>query len=366
LGRRVSKTSNNTVTVFVHSDYQILDEFVSINNSPLTINNSFVYASYIDDPIASINTNGKFFYHSNQQFSIGAITDSLGNLTERFGYNAYGKPITILDSVLVKNEYFFTGRQFDAESGLFYFRARFYDASLGQFISRDPIGYIDGMNLYRGCFVPCDLDPSGFEAKVDVLPGATQKEKDMARVTRNTIVNSDSKADPCYVFFFFGHTNSSNEDYKRMKDKGAENIGVLACKLGKCNGLQNWPVPGVNETIGVGGTTNSNGARTYYPLKDQTAAEAVYSNRLIQLIDSALKSVNDQAKALADKGTKCDCPNYYVQIICTGEDAKTQIDILNWYNREKGTSLSCGGIVSTYKNKNYDLNDPSCCKNTKK
>ena len=40
-------------------------------------------------------------------------------------------------------------------------RARYYHAELGRFISRDPIGYVDGMNLYRAYFVPSGFDPSG-------------------------------------------------------------------------------------------------------------------------------------------------------------------------------------------------------------
>ena len=40
-------------------------------------------------------------------------------------------------------------------------RARYYHAELGRFISRDPIGYVDGMSLYRAYFVPGGADPSG-------------------------------------------------------------------------------------------------------------------------------------------------------------------------------------------------------------
>ena len=43
------------------------------------------------------------------------------------------------------------------------YRARFYHAELGRFISRDPIGYVDGMSLYRAYFAPNYLDPSGGE-----------------------------------------------------------------------------------------------------------------------------------------------------------------------------------------------------------
>ena len=42
-----------------------------------------------------------------------------------------------------------------------YFRARYYDPNLGEFISRDPLGYVDGMSLYRAYFVPGGMDPLG-------------------------------------------------------------------------------------------------------------------------------------------------------------------------------------------------------------
>ena len=42
-----------------------------------------------------------------------------------------------------------------------YKRARFYSVQLGRFISRDPLGFVDGMNLYRAYFVPSGVDPSG-------------------------------------------------------------------------------------------------------------------------------------------------------------------------------------------------------------
>jgi RHS repeat-associated protein len=42
-----------------------------------------------------------------------------------------------------------------------YKRARIYSAQLGRFISRDPLGFVDGMSLYRAYFVPGKTDPSG-------------------------------------------------------------------------------------------------------------------------------------------------------------------------------------------------------------
>ena len=45
----------------------------------------------------------------------------------------------------------FTGRQYDPETLLHYFRARYYHPRLGRFLSRDPLLYADGMNLYEYC-----------------------------------------------------------------------------------------------------------------------------------------------------------------------------------------------------------------------
>ena len=88
-------------------------------------------------------------------------------------YDPYGK-LTIYtgdwsstrSSSLYANPYLYTGREYDAETGLYHYRHRYYHAELGRFLSRDPIGYDGGeVNLYR--YVknapPAARDPFGLK-----------------------------------------------------------------------------------------------------------------------------------------------------------------------------------------------------------
>ncbi len=239
LGRRVSKASGNTVTVFVHSNYQILTEYKSTNGGAFTESQSFVYATYIDDPIALINANGSYFYHSNQQFSIGAITDSNGNLTERYGYNAYGKPVVISDSILVDNLYFFTGRQLDSETGLFYFRARYYDASLGQFISRDPIGFVDGMSLYRGYFASNSLDWEGLATQECCdKNGVKTNYDDTTHCCIDGVITIKKVKGDCAITLYLSH--GSTENLTPPPQKGV--YGYVGCYTSQNNIGNDYPV----------------------------------------------------------------------------------------------------------------------------
>jgi len=61
-----------------------------------------------------------------------------------FDAAATAKPAPTATTVL------FTGRVFDAETGLYYFRARYFDPELGVFVSRDPLGFVDGFSVYHG------------------------------------------------------------------------------------------------------------------------------------------------------------------------------------------------------------------------
>ena len=61
--------------------------------------------------------------------SITEITNQSGTLVQRYAYSSFGKIESQLDPNFVQ-PYTFTARELDAESGLYYFRARFYDSAI--------------------------------------------------------------------------------------------------------------------------------------------------------------------------------------------------------------------------------------------
>ena len=108
--------------------------------------------------------------HSNQQYSVTAVTTSAGTVAERYAYSAYGEP-TILDgfgsaiaSSSINNRYSYTGREWDATVGLYHFRARWMSPKSGRFLGRDPIGFEGSpFDLYEVCesSILIYADPTG-------------------------------------------------------------------------------------------------------------------------------------------------------------------------------------------------------------
>jgi RHS repeat-associated protein len=88
-------------------------------------------------PLERIDLNGAVFYfHADQLGNIRTITDSGANIVNTYSYDSYGN-LTSLTGTLV-NPFQSSGQYFDSESTIYYLRARYYDPTSAQFISRDP------------------------------------------------------------------------------------------------------------------------------------------------------------------------------------------------------------------------------------
>lgn len=103
----------------------------------------------------------RYFYLHDRLGSVRQVIDTDGDAVNHYTYKPLGE-LAAADAT-VDNPFMFTGREWDAETGNYYYRARYYSPQLGRFMSPDPIGYADGMNMfaYVGNNPPNFVDPWG-------------------------------------------------------------------------------------------------------------------------------------------------------------------------------------------------------------
>jgi len=84
-----------------------------------------------------------------EQDGIGSIT-SLSNpaaaLANTYTYDSFGN--VAASSGSLTNPLRYTAREFDSETGIYQYRTRYFDPSIGRFVSEDPMGFDAGINFY--------------------------------------------------------------------------------------------------------------------------------------------------------------------------------------------------------------------------
>ena len=114
-------------------------------------------------PTCTINNNGTVgYYHTDEHGNVSAISDTSRNVVADYDFDAFGNETVSTDSYY--NPMRYCGEYYDAETGLIYLRARYYDPTIGRFISEDPIK--DSTNWY----VYCSNNPVAFVDPSGLLP----------------------------------------------------------------------------------------------------------------------------------------------------------------------------------------------------
>jgi len=79
--------------------------------------------------------------------SITSLSNAAGALAQTYTYDSFGN--TTNSSGSLTNFFQYTGREYDTETNLYFYRARYYDSSLGRFLTEDPLDFDgDGTNFY--------------------------------------------------------------------------------------------------------------------------------------------------------------------------------------------------------------------------
>jgi len=141
LSRRIEKTVNGTATRFIYDGQDLLEEF----NASNTYQARYIHGPGVDEPMLQGRTI-RHYYHTDGLGSTTELVSSGGSLQNSYVYDSFGNIASQAGTEI--NPFTYTGREYDAESGLYYYRARYYDPTIGRFLSEDPIGFAGGINKY--------------------------------------------------------------------------------------------------------------------------------------------------------------------------------------------------------------------------
>jgi len=133
LGRRIEKVGNGITRRYIYDAEDILLEYDETN----TLQARYTRGPGIDEPLAMTRGGATFFYHQDGLGTVTDLTDSSGATAQSYAYDAWGN--LIQQTSTLENPYTYTGREFDTETGLYYYRARYYDPNTGRFNREDPL-----------------------------------------------------------------------------------------------------------------------------------------------------------------------------------------------------------------------------------
>jgi RHS repeat-associated protein len=129
--KRIKKDVDGTVQKLMYDGANVVVEYDG---------NNTLLASYLtprlDENLSMTRNSATYYYHSDALGSIRNITDSSEVAQNTYDYYAFGSVVGT-PTENVTNDYRFTGRRWDSESSLYYYRARMYAPTYGRFIQRD-------------------------------------------------------------------------------------------------------------------------------------------------------------------------------------------------------------------------------------
>ena len=159
-----------TDTVYLYDGWQCIEEREFDGDlQKWTPRRQYVYgAHYLDELVAKLENSSLTFYLQDSNYNVVALADDEGDVIERYSYTPYGE-VTITSptggeqQTILNDTHLFQGQRRDPETGLYYFKNRYYSPVLGRFLQRDPAEYKDGMNLYQafGLSSTTRIDPYG-------------------------------------------------------------------------------------------------------------------------------------------------------------------------------------------------------------
>ena len=132
-GKRIYKQSPSFTSIFVYDGDNLL-ETLNATGSELA---SYTQTQKTDETLAELRGSTTDYYEADGLGSITSLSSSAGGLANTYIYDSSGNRTASTGTL--RNYFQYTGREFDSETGIYEYRARYYDPTIGRFISEDPL-----------------------------------------------------------------------------------------------------------------------------------------------------------------------------------------------------------------------------------
>lgn len=223
-GRRIYKSSSSGTSTYTYDSHNLIEE----TNSSGVVVARYTQTEDIDEPLAMLRSGATSFYQADGLGSITSISNTAGSLAQTYTFDSFGKLTNSSGSLT--NPFQYTAREFDSETNLYFYRARYYDPTTGRFLNEDPLGF-DGDDAQLYAYVvnnPVNLvDSLGLQH----TPGGPYHPPGPSRCM---------KTDPCPVLLDKMYENARTVASHGMFDlnsgtpKHAEDIGNYRRALIRC------------------------------------------------------------------------------------------------------------------------------------
>ncbi|OVE76005.1 hypothetical protein BVX97_02690 [bacterium E08(2017)] len=153
MGRRFSKTVDGAETTFIYDGWNLISESSSTATNHYTwgldLSQSLQGAGGVGGLLSVTEADSDTYtYCYDANGNVMQLVDSAGSVQASYEYDAFGNIIASSGTMADENPFRFSTKHYDDETKLSYYGFRYYDAGMGRWLNRDPIGENGGENLY--------------------------------------------------------------------------------------------------------------------------------------------------------------------------------------------------------------------------
>ncbi len=219
-GRRAYESSSSGTSIYAYDGDNLIEE----TNSAGAVVARYEDTQNIDEPLAMLRSGATSYYHADGLGSVTSLSSAAGSIANTYTYDSFGKLTASTGSIV--NPFRYTARESDTETGLYYYRARYYDPNTGRFLNEDPTGFRGGINLY-GCvgndpINKTDPDGTGFvdclKALADLARATANLQRDLRNIPKGTCPDAGHKKE----------LQQRKEDLQDALDKVVKHCGKYA------------------------------------------------------------------------------------------------------------------------------------------